>query len=543
MYDESGTIDICDYDLSTLFTMSLKKNNISNLDLETTFTRIQALFGVDKKYLAIRNLIQSLQKLVLAGAGTDLLRSDNGFEFSDDLEALDAELAEKSLHLSSAAGVLQNPAKGQLSVSPVASAILQNVHEDIFEQYAGICILLVHHLACDSLSKETLNRLADKVRISARRYEGEVIYKLLPKSGKDPSAFVSNFRTINLNLKEQYKQDQEYTELIDALLLLANVKIRKKRQPVNPVSNIENLTQGYSPNFLSNTGEVSPLFLGVVTQEFEDSSDDYGDSFKEAPSSQLIYQEDFNLDRLDLPDLAFEEIARQAGYWVDKNSQLSCFNRSVLNPIERNRLVNKLLYSLECDIFEESVFSVLIAISFATGLEVLAVCRAALGNDHPGSVFTYDGCYIRNVWNASEADKRNNKRTQLKKNTDLLSHIDLQMPGPIRVWFAKYRDRLRFYSNLGSVIGLQEELIIDGLKSRVKSFREQGRYHITLPRIEAALPTGLTIRYRNPVITTLLAGSIDQPPPVLMYYHSVSDDDLRDAYETVSNSLFSVELL
>jgi hypothetical protein len=256
--------------------------------------------------------------------------------------------------------------------------------------------------------------------------------------------------------------------------------------------------------------------------------------FDLVPDVELSYQESLDLNELGLPDLGFEEVSRQAGYWVDRNSQISRISRSVLNPLEQSLLVTNLVESLQESSFENSLPAAVVAISYVTGLQIMPVAKASLGIGGRSHVFTLDGQYHRKVWSPRPKD---NEVDHIYQQQQLLTAVSLPLPEIIRTWFIGHHERLKFYTNLGSAFNVDERIIQKLIEAFVEKLRDGGRYQITLPRIACSLAVQLTINYRNPVITTLLSGSPDQPAPVLMHYQSIGVDDLRSAFEESSRQL------
>lgn len=501
----------------------------STLELDSTFDFIQLQFNVSLKYPPIRNLVLALDRGIPIGLNTGLLSPSFWSDHLSCLDALDLALAEKSFPLLTDSGEQKNPARGYMGLSPVSDALTQRVQPEIESQYYGACLFLLHEIEKRKLKKTPFKMAADSLRIVATDIASYRLFLFLPDPIKKPDTYIEDMRSALSRFSSG--KDARENRLKSALLdLTGSVKKIKRIRSGSGSAGIRPIK---TPVQISAQGG-KPVFGGKIQESIEPETEI---KFDPVPYSELFYQESLDLDQTELPDLGFEEVARQAGYWVDRNSQLSRISRSVFNSLEQSRLVNNLADSLKNQSFENSLCAAIVAISYVTGLQILSVAKASMNREGNQQVFTQDGQYIRKIWAPRLAG---NDIDHVYKRQELAATVSLVFPDIIRNWFLRHGDRLKFYNNLGSVLNMEEEVLQKTVESFVGKLRDHGRYQITLPRIASSLPAHLTISLRNPVITTLLSGNPDQPAPMLMYYQSVSVEGLKGAYEKVTRELMEI---
>ncbi len=508
-------------------------------DTELAHQFIHELFGIPSNNPALRNLLERLLELIPVGIKTGLLSQEYWSDIQSLFQLFHREHANAGALLASSSNAKKNPLP-KMSDFPVAAALLQEGPTDLNDRYSGICILLLHYLETSGISRSTLVRLSNLVRIAFHKSNATSILHSLPDPKTEAEHFTRSLRlTTNQLRKSKFAKtdaihsDNKWTTIEALIQLSESISVRTYRR-TNPSKRSSEGKPYSTPTFIS---LPSNTLLSSVNLSFEiESSEIVNDEHQknEAPDTALIYQVPFDLNQNEIPEIAFEDAARQVGYWVDKTNQLSTINRSTLNPLEHAKLENWLLESIEENTFKESLNAVLIAICLVTGLKISAIARASLGdNTNQRSVFTTSGEYIRPVWGPPDAGQGKNNDVKEK----VFPKLQLNLPPLIQTWFVKYSDRLKFYSNLGSATDLPVEDIVKGVSKRLEHLRERGRYQITLAHIEAALPTLLVLEYHNPVITTLLAGDMNQSAPMLMHYQAIKLADLKLIYERVASLL------
>ncbi len=521
--------------------MPLSKSDPTIQGTELAYQHIHEMFGIPSNNAALRNLLERLLKLIPVGIKTGLLSQEYWSDIESRFQLLHKEHINAGALLASSSNAKKNPLP-RISDFPVAAALLQEGPIVLDDRYSGICILLLHYLETNGISGSTLVRLSNLVRIAFHKSNKASILHSLPDPKTEAEHFTRSLRlTTNQLRKSKFAKidaiysDDEWTTIEALIQLSESISVRTHRR-TNPSKRPSEGKPYSTPifNSLPSSTAFSSGNLSFETESSEAVNEEHLEN--EAPDTTLIYQVPFDLNQNEILEIAFEDAARQAGYWVDKTNQLSAINRSTLNPLEHAKLENWLLESMDRNAFEESLYPALIAICLVTGLKISAIARASMGDKtSQTSVFTTSGEYIRHVWGPLDAGQDKDGDVEEK----VFPKLQLNLPSLIQTWFVKHSDRLKFYSNLGSATELAVEDIVKGISKRLERLRERGRYQITLAHIEAALPTRLVLEYHNPVITTLLAGSMSQSAPMLMHYQAVKLADLKLIYERVASLLLS----
>ncbi len=357
------------------------------------------------------------------------------------------------------------------------------------------------------LNSEVLEQLPDFVPDSTHRY----YFKL--------------FKKIQHLLDSELSLSRDDLKLVRAIhfFLDGNPPLRHRlindSITLSPVSNI-NIPIIKPVDDDASSTVVPGEFIRTIEQDDQSPDDPSGD--------RITYSEPIQGDDHDDRNFIFR--AKQAKYWLARAGSLSRVSRTNLNPIEKQVFLEFIQTEIQNPDAKKSLRAAIVGLVYATGKPVENVIFEPIGID---GLFTLDGefrCHIPPLpifYRSTDDDSK-------------IQPVYVSLPEVLRDWFKINRQQLSGNTSIAEAFSLKCKGSKKSIKKDLDSLRDRGRYKINLNRLEAALASEITQRFRDPVLIACLVGDFNQNSPVLTNYRAVSSAEVASAYRQVTAVLFNL---
>ena len=494
----------------------------------TTALEIESIFNIDRAFPAPRNFTETLLDLL-----PKIHPSNRQADWLATFLAFNSAGAEQSWRSAPKTGSDQNPLNQRFGDYPLAAYLLQDSHSAAQSQALGIKLFFLYVLLQRQPDNHGLTSHADSLRIATRRSSKELkLLQVLPQ-------YTDDFHDYHQQLKSAVK-NQLHLSASSPLLnsLRSLLEMAPRRVPAPPVAKQKPIVTAVvsPPIFVSSLTVDDESFIGVITRVRSAAGDphlaeppEYIDYFEANLSKEGDDSEAADPQLLDEFSADFQ--ARTSEYWLRRHNRLAPTDWGCLTIIEKKRVASFITNGLNSLDVKEKITAGLIGTMYITGMQLEELLQASTG---PNQTFSAIGNYIREIRKPENGFKPSN--AQLLDLQPTTSHLLLQLPQPIAGWIEQL-----CHSNqptVGQCLGLDLATVDDWVKDGVEQLRDSGRlFRIRLERISTALALEITLRFRDPVITYLLAARENQAAPKLSYYVSCSTDELIQAYNIITGEM------
>ena len=473
------------------------------------------LFGINNEYAALVDLLDTLKSYSSFVTQSDIPSIEDVIEW-EQLDTLSSHLQQKGKLPRGAVGSDANAAGGSFTKFPLPAAFLANASADSKSRYEGLRLVLLVYVTVIKSTATTRKSLCDDIRFSSDELnEQNEILQNLPEFTVDSIA--NYYANLCLAIKVLEKDKSNYSS--DNQRLIAHLsRLIDLPRPKRKRRNSGSVTLIALPEDLPIpiSGALS------IVNEFVD------DSYDEAPTYQVIYEDEQPISADIISEEVFSFSAKQARYWLERNESLSEINSSRLNPIEKRMLADYIQTTCISNDFDGSLPGVLIALVYLTGLDLQRVLKTTFGT----TGFINSNAQLIKTLPPTPVAYRDENIYGADDNI-----IQLSLPSCIQAWMKTHQQYLNQSDTFLLSSKLSADKLIEQVKNELEQLREGGRYRIKLQRLQSCLASELTVLFRDPVFTSILAGDFTTQPPVLMYYRAVMPDELAIAFEKTTNSL------
>lgn len=451
------------------------------------------------------------------------------------LQAIQTSGASQSWRPTPKTGTDLNPLNQCFGHYPLAAYLLQDSNNAVKSQTLGVKLLFLYVLLQRPSDNHGLTSHANELRLATRRNSKEpAVLQALP-------LYIDDFHDYHQQLKAAVKKQLDVTvssPLIDSLRALLEMAPRRAPTPpdTNPTQVLipdksltptDTLIHGdsYAGKIVQiciddgdpRTAEP-PEFIDYFEAAIHPENDDDEES-TEAVSPQLL--DEFSAD--------FQ--ARTSEYWLRRHHKLPPSDWGRFTPPEKKHLAAFIKNGLSSSDEQERVTAGLIGTMYITGMPLAELLQASTG---PDQTFSAIGNYIRDI--RKPINGFTPKDSQLIGLQPTATRLLLQLPEPIVSWIGQLCQRNQ--PTLEQCLGMDLDAATILVKNGVEQLRDNGRlFRIRLERIPTALALETTLRFRDPVITYLLAARENQAAPKLSYYVSCPTDELIQAYNIITSEM------
>ncbi|MCW8827587.1 MAG: hypothetical protein OQK94_00875 [Gammaproteobacteria bacterium] len=277
--------------------------------------------------------------------------------------------------------------------------------------------------------------------------------------------------------------------------------------------------------------EKSTLEGTVADLPIQDPDPDVG----EAGRNILIFEADpLSPDSIGTPEEdEIDARSEESSYWISRHQRIVPNDTGRLTKPERRHFSAYLRRCIRSEIHDEQVAGVMLGLMYVTGQDLETVLKFNIG---AGQHIDEAGNYHRPISSPANAYK---PTSEVLSDLEVsISEIGLPLPEPLRSWVI---GKLGGYSgNICHYFSETPEKIKGHIKEALDKVRENGLFfRIIQDRIAPALAIELSLKWRNPVATHLIAGREKQAAPMLSYYVVHTVDELLDMYAMVANDMMN----
>ncbi len=495
-----------------------------------TALQIESIFNIDMAFPAPRNLAEELLNLLPYVHPTNRQAA-----WLSALQAIQTSGASQSWRPTPKTGTDLNPLNQRFGHYPLAAYLLQDSNNAVKSQTLGVKLLFLYVLLQRPSDNHGLTSHANELRLATRRNSKQPeILQVLP-------LYLNDFHDYHQKLKGAVKQQLDgaaSSPLLDSLRALLEMAPRRAPAPpdINPTqapvvdiqlppTNTLTHDDSYTGNIVQvcvDTGDPRtaepPEFINYFEAAIHPENDDDEES-TEAVSPQLL--DEFSAD--------FQ--ARTSEYWLRRHHKLPPTDWGRFTPPEKKHLADFINNGLSSSDEQERITAGLIGTMYITGMPLANLLLASTG---PDQTFSAIGSYIRDI--RKPINGFTPKDAQLAALQPTATRLLLQLPEPIASWIGQLCQRNQ--PTLEQCLGMDLDAATTLVKNGVEQLRDNGRlFRVRLERIPTALALETTLRFRDPVITYLLAARENQATPKLSYYVSCPTDELIQAYNIITSEM------
>lgn len=471
------------------------------------------LFGINSDYIALVDLLDTLIAYSSIVTKSDIPLIENAIQWSE-LTTLRHALQQKGKSSRGAVGSNANAAGGTFTKHPLPAAFLANASAESKSRYGGLRLVLLVHFKAVQDTSTIKKSLCDDIRFSCDELkEQNTILQNLPE-------FIAS------------SIDNYYANLCSAIKVLAQNKLNYLSDNQRLITHLSGLIDlpRYN-NKRRNRGSASiislPEELPIPSSgELSIINEVIDDSFDDVPTTQVVYEDEYPRSAGIISEEIFSFSAKQARYWIERNESLSEINSSRLNPIERRIIADYIRSTCACNNFDTSLPGILIAFVYLTGLDLQRVMKTTFGTI---GFINFNADLLKSMPPAPQVYRNEYSAAE--------NVIELTLPSCIQSWMKAHRHHLNKRGSFLLSSALSADELIIKVKKELEQLRGGGRYRLKLQRLQSCLASELTILFRDPLVTSILAGDFTTQPPVLMYYRAIIPDELIVAFKKASNSL------
>lgn len=504
----------------------------ANSPHQKTVLEIEKALSIDASFPAEKNLVTELIKL---------LEQLNYSAKQDQWLAalLEIKATGEVKKWSDIAGSVRggNALGGRFKLYPLPAFIIQPADSFITKQATGLKLVFLNALLQKPFEHRltaTANLLRNAITPGSKKLKS---IKLLPELVD--TDFAAYIKTLTNNKNQDVlifiKNESELKSSI-ARLLNFIPKQQTKLIQVVPKAVIQTPPL-HLPRFLGGGDigiEGQPSKGQLVIHKIPNPEDITG----EPPDFINLFTLEDDLDDLDdlddeiTPESEVEQQAEESRYWLTRHVKVVPTDFGRFTETERIKLVQFIHDNINS---EDHVVAGLIGCMLVTGLPLDSLLQSTLGNE---LTFSKGGMYRRKI--RLPRDAFSPTETQLHYFEDRADEITLKLPEPLASWM----DNL-CTANTANTLSQRLNIDLESAKTVIypalKILRDRGRYQrIHAERIPAALAIEVSLMFRDPVITFLLASTLNQSAPKLSYYVTHSTEDLKGFYEQVTNKMVSL---
>lgn len=485
---------------------------------------IDAALGLDDNFPATKNLALELIQLLRLLEITK--RQQEWIEALEALNAAEDKSEKKRWVLIAPSGRGGNPLGGRIGDYPLPSFLLQTEptvlgsHGRVLK-YLFLSAVLVNpkHLRIKSA-----NLLRKALEVSAS--DQHKLIREMPVVGTQDyrgamGAFFHEFESSDL--------PERGTVLLRALQELYDEWVCGSSVPVQrhfdrrgwPAA----LTQGTTRSDLDTPAE-GHLSLQLLTPAEPSTG--------EQPEYLDIFVAQAEEDGLPPSEQEIDDSARESRYWIRRQQRLVPGDSGRFTPIERRRVARLLNQWLLSEDIDERIGAGFIALMYVTGRDLDSVLKFRFG---PEGTFDLNGSYRRTIRQPIGAFTPDDRA--LAAMEPYAENLLLRLPLAICNWLLKHcKPTHETLLNSLEIDQLRARKAIDAL---MNNLRDRGRFQrIRLDRISAALPLELTLAFRDPAVTFMLAGQDEHVAPMLSYYAVYESEDLINRFSIITERMLSI---
>lgn len=499
----------------------ISKFLVSNDPLLAVALEIESALGIDAEFLAARNLIEALLRLLQGAQKTPRQEA-----WLKTLERVSAAGACGKWLKVSRTGRSGNPLGSQFEIYPIASLLLQPVDPKYLQQSNGLVMLFLNLLLADPARK--LSGIATELRLAVSTVsKRKRILVLLPPYVD----YASYCRDLNVCLGKVDKN--LLTKAEKAFLKKLKRLLPVEVPPIDPDPVPENTTPVKPTAHRMRSVSDDDVSGGSVKAFTYTDADPVND---EPPLSALVFVADDLTSEAELApaEQDLDANARESRQWVSRHQRLVPSDQGRFIPPERRRLAGFIRSGISSGDGQQEVASGILGLMYVTGMDLSAVLGSEAGQK---GVICANGLYRRDVRPPVDAYKGGPEILELLEPR--AEWVDLPFPEPIANWM-----RSRCQQTSGSLcqqLGINPDEAHQYVSEALERLRDHGRFQrIRIERIPAALALELTISHHDPVITYLISSRINQAAPVLTYYVAHSVEKLVSTYTSVTDSMMSL---
>lgn len=280
-------------------------------------------------------------------------------------------------------------------------------------------------------------------------------------------------------------------------------------------------------HFSGSLHEVAASSVGRETSLGEPESNEWGLTLADEQGNPLGSDEFENPDELPQPDELQASLTRSAR-WLGEHLQKTPVSLSRLNPLERAHFLRNMRRTCSGEVEKKAVL--VIYLMYLCGLSIDDLWVMALGQ---GEELNLEG-FIRRKWplpeNAYVPDD-----SALPMFQQCSREIELPLPSEVcKLLKEVIPDERPPVARFGSALGVSQEVLAAVVSDLLERWRENGRFRITLSRVQGALDNQLSIAYQDPLTSFLLSASSRRKAPNLQYYKATAMSHLLERWrETV----------
>ena len=495
---------------------------------------IEKAFSIDENFTAEKNLVTELLDLMA------LLPSSEKINIW--LETLD-EINKKGEeyrwddHAKTRSG--GNPMGGKLEIYPIPAFILQPSNFHSSDQAVGLKALFLYHLIHRNEDHQLDTCATHLRRAISPKSRWIRLIKAFPK--------LSTFDDYHEKLKgflnhpkvtSALDQDRELHNALKRISetpsLIGSVKLTPKPElkPLPLLSLKPKIKNNTTPLPDGNNGSIWSVF----TRDFIDN-----EHLNEPNQQNLVYffsdqdsDEQGTADFQSL-DTEVEQNLAESRYWLSRVEKLVPNDYGRFTKMERLSLVKFIKEKIASHSKHESMAAGLIGLMYLTGFNLDDLWQVKLGKE---GGFQENGFYRRPIKLPQNSFKPDADQQQYFQ--PVANQLLLPLPEPIASWLSELS--IDKFLNFEAVFELKLDEVKSLIYSALNDLRKQTRLDRIRPeRLPTALALEATLKFRNPLITYLIASRETQAPPMLSYYAVHSVQELVECYKQVVSSLLEPE--
>lgn len=493
--------------------------------------KIESILDIDLSFPAPKNLVETLLELLqhleplhLASQWLDVMQYT-----SQTNKAMRWPRIAKT-------GPDRNPLNRNFTRYPICAYLLQDGHVKATQQTLGLKLLFLYALLRRNSSVGLVSH-AIQLRVSTRTNTDDLqILVSLPEFAGD---FFIYHQQLRGSVQQLIATDNQ-SPLLSSLRALLEIapaarpaQSTTSRAQFQPAAAKTILTPA-SENTQTPAKNISSLKLDSGNAESSEPPE-----FIDVFSAVLYADNTNNENELDLvsPQLLDESVAdsqaRTSEYWLRRHHRLVPTDWGRFTRIERKHLAHSIKAGMASADAKQALSAAILGSMYVTGLSIESLLLTQAG---PDQTFTNSGSYIREIQLPEGAF--NPSLEQLSDLQPKANRIILQLPEPIRQWISTTCTSET--KPLGELLNLQQEEAALLVRSLLHEIRQNGLFQrIRLERIPAALALEATLAYQDPLVTYLVAATVNQAPPKLSYYAAYPVEMIQQIYFQVTQEMLN----
>ena len=493
--------------------------------------KIESILDIDLSFPAPKNLVETLLELL-----PHLEPLHLASQWLDVMQYTAQTNEARAWPRTAKTGSDRNPLYRNFTRYPICAYLLQDGHPKVTQQALGLKILFLYALLRRGSSDGLISH-AIQLRVSTRTNTGDLqILVSLPE-------FTGNFYNYHQQLRDSVQlliATDNQSPLLSSLRAL--LEIAPAARPAQSTTNRAQFQPAVAKTVLTPTSENTQTPAKNISSLKLDS--DHAEN-NEPPEfidvfSAVLYADNTNdendLDLISpqlLDESAADSQAQTSEYWLRRHHRLVPTDWGRFTRIERKHLAHSIKAGMASADANRALSAAILGSMYVTGLSIESLLLTQAG---PDQTFTNSGSYIREIQLPEGAF--NPSLEQLSDLQPKANRIILQLPEPVRQWISTTCTGET--KPLGELLNLQQKEAAQLVRSLLHEIRQDGLFQrIRLERIPAALALEATLAYQDPLVTYLVAATVNQAPPKLSYYAAYPVEMIQQIYSQVTQEMLN----